>query len=90
MAANLVRQRHDGGKITDGPAPRSKTCAVDHANNKGKQEQIHPLEVADNPVKTHSESRFSKFFGCGCPFDTDTEKVAEDGLEKMEGNASEE
>jgi hypothetical protein len=90
MAPHLVRQRHDSGEVANRPAPGCKFRAVDHAAYHGEQEKVHPLEVAHDAVETDAESGFGEFLGGGRPFDAHAKEVAEDGFEKVEGDAAEE
>lgn len=90
MATNLVGYRDNSREICDGPAIRSSDGEVDHAADNGQDESIHPLEVANDTIKADAESRGFEFLGCGRPFHVDAEGVAQQGLEEMEREATEE
>lgn len=90
MAPNLIRERHNGREIADQPAAGREDGQVNHAARDGQQEEVHPLEVADDPVETDAEAGFGEFLCRGGPFDLDAEEVAEEGFEEVEGDAAEE
>ena len=90
MAANLVRQRHNGRKVLDGPAPRRRRAQVDHPRHHRDDEQVHPLEVADDAVEADAEAGRLELLRRRRPLHLDAEEVAADGLEEVIRDPAEE